>query len=41
MAALAFAALVASSGCSWGRNEEPSDGLARDTARFTYGGRQV
>ena len=41
MAALAFAGLAASSGCSWGRNEEPSDGLAPDTARFTYGGRQV
>jgi hypothetical protein len=41
IAALAFAGLAASSGCSWGRNEEPSDGLAPDTARFTYGGRQV
>jgi hypothetical protein len=41
MAAVAFAALAASSGCSWGRSEEPSDGLAPDTARFTYGGRQV
>jgi hypothetical protein len=41
MAALAVAALAVTSGCSWGRNEEPSDGLAPDTARFTYGGRQV
>jgi hypothetical protein len=41
MAALAVAGLAAPSGCSWGRNEEPSNGLAPDTARFTYGGRQV
>jgi hypothetical protein len=41
MAVLAVAALAATSGCSWGRDEEPSDGLAPDTARFTYGGRQV
>ena len=39
--ALAAVALAASSGCAWGRNDEPSDGLAPDTARFTYGGRQV
>jgi hypothetical protein len=41
IAALAVAGLAASSGCSWGRNEEPSDGLAPDTVRFAYGGRQV
>jgi hypothetical protein len=41
LSALAVAAVAATSGCSWGRNEEPSDGLAPDTARFTYGGRQV
>src|SRR4029453_5343345 len=41
MAALGFAGLAASSGCSWGGNEEPSDGLAPATARFTYGGRPV
>jgi hypothetical protein len=41
VAALAVGALAATSGCSWGRNEAPSDGLAPDTARFTYGGRQV
>jgi hypothetical protein len=41
MAALAAVALAASGGCAWGRNDRPSDGLARDTARFTYGGRQV
>jgi hypothetical protein len=40
MAALTIAGLAASS-CAWGRNEEPSDGLAPDTARFTYGDRQV
>ena len=41
MAALGAVVLAASSGCSWGRNDEPSDGLAPDTARFTYGDRQV
>jgi hypothetical protein len=41
VAALAAAGLATSSGCAWGRNEEPSDGLAPETARFTYGGRQV
>jgi hypothetical protein len=41
LAALAVAGLAASSGCAWGGNDEPSDGLAPDTARFTYGGRQV
>jgi hypothetical protein len=41
MAALAAVALAASGGCTWGRNDRPSDGLAPDTVRFTYGGRQV
>jgi hypothetical protein len=40
-AALAAVFLAASSGCAGGRNDEPSDGLAPDTARFTYGDRQV
>ena len=34
-------ALAASSGCGWGQGDEPTDGLAPDTARFTYGDRQV
>jgi hypothetical protein len=40
-AALVAVALAASSGCGWGRDDEPTDGLAPDTARFTYGDRQV
>jgi hypothetical protein len=38
---LAGVVLGVSSGCTWGRNDEPTDGLAPDTARFTYGDRQV
>ena len=41
MAALTAVVLAASGGCAWGRDDEPSDGLAPDTARFTYGDRQV
>jgi hypothetical protein len=40
-AALAVVVLAGSSGCAWGRNDAPSDGLAPDTARFTYGDREV
>ncbi len=40
-AALVAVALAASSGCGWGRDDKPTDGLAPDTARFTYGDRQV
>jgi hypothetical protein len=40
-AALAAVLLAAPSACAWGRPDEPSDGLAPDTARFTYGDRQV
>jgi hypothetical protein len=40
-AALAGVVLTVSSACAWGRNDEPRDGLAPDTARFTYGDRQV
>jgi hypothetical protein len=39
--AIAALVLTSSSGCGWGRAEAPSDGLAPDTARFTYSGRQV
>lgn len=40
-ATLAAIALGGSGGCGWGQGDEPSDGLAPDTARFTYGDRQV
>ena len=40
-AALVAITLAAASGCGWGRDNEPTDGLAPDTARFTYGDRQV
>jgi hypothetical protein len=33
--------LVAASGCGWGRDDQPRDGLEPDTARFSYGDRQV
>jgi hypothetical protein len=41
LAALATVALAAAGGCAWDRSDEPSDGMAPDMARFTYGGRQV
>ena len=40
-AALVAITLAAAGGCGWGRGNEPTDGLAADTARFTYGDRQV
>lgn len=40
-AVLVAVALTASCGCGWGQHDEPTDGLAPDTARFTYGNRQV
>jgi hypothetical protein len=40
-AALVAITLAAASGCGWDRDNEPTDGLAPDTARFTYGDRQV
>ncbi|MGH9229518.1 MAG: hypothetical protein ACRD07_12485 [Acidimicrobiales bacterium] len=41
-AGIAAVALTASTGCAWGgQDDEPEDGLAPDTARFTYGDRQV
>jgi hypothetical protein len=40
-AALVGVALAAAGGCGWGQDAEPTDGLAPDTARFTYGDRQV
>jgi hypothetical protein len=41
--ALLVPVLVGAAGCGWGgtTGDEPRDGLAPDTARFTYGDRQV